>query len=129
VGLGTYDEVVHDVVVVVVDVQAIVDADEAIVNADEAMADMGGANVEVDVDGAMVGIDAEVVDRFAMGSLGNVEHVQVHDEAVVQGDSEVGVEADETLSCTTSAMVHDIDKNDLPVQRSDKIAIVFPRQM
>jgi hypothetical protein len=116
-----YDEVVHDVVVVV-DVQAIVDADEAIVNADEVM---------VDMDGAMVGIDAEVVDRFAMGSLGNVEHVQVHDEAVVQGDSEVGVEADETLSCTPSAIIHDINdlENDLPAQRSDKIAIVFPRQM
>jgi hypothetical protein len=125
-----YDEVVHDVVVVV-DVQAIVDADEAIVNADEVMVDMDGANVEVDVDGAMVDIDAEVVDRFAMGSLGNVENVQVHDEEVVQGDSEVGVEADETLSCTPSAIIHDINdlENDLPAQRSDKIAIVFPRQM
>jgi hypothetical protein len=126
-----YGEVVHDVVVVVVDVQAIVDADEAIVDADEVMVDMGGANVKVDVDGAMVGIDAGVVDRFAMGLLGNVENVQVHDEEVVQGDSEAGVEADETLFCTTSAVIHDIDnhENDLPVQRSDKIAIVFPRQM
>ena len=91
VGVGTHDEVVHDAVVVVVDVQASVDADEVIVDT---------------MDEGRVGIDAEVVDVVAMVSMGNVENVQVHDEVVVRGDGEVEVEADETLSCRSSAIVH-----------------------
>lgn len=91
VGVGTHDEVVHDAVVVVVDVQASVDADEVIVDT---------------MDEGRVGIDAEVVDVVAMVLMGNVENVQVHDEVVVRGDGEVGVEVDETLSCRSSAIVH-----------------------
>lgn len=116
VGVDMHDEVVHDaaVVVVVVDVQASADADEVIVDT---------------MDEARVGIHAEVVDVVAMVSMGNVENVQVHDEVVVRGDSEVGVGVDETLSCRSSAIVPDHEQRDLPMQRSDKIAIGFPRQM
>ena len=114
VGVGTHDEVVHDAVVVVVDVQASVDADEVIVDT---------------MDEGRVGIDAEVVDVVAMVSMGNVENVQAHDEVVVQGVGEVAVEVDETLSCRSSAIVHGLEQRHLPIQRSDKIAIGFPRQM